>query len=190
MSRPCRSISAFTRNLIASSMMGYFPYFHRMVRGIIPIDTMGLFLLCSLCRCGRPISTTRELHMSLPLPYAVFTPFSSTTLIVPRAGARPIKVEKPPPRSLAKDRPVRPERRAPRRRANADAARCPTAARLRALCADAAGAGALRGLRGLAGAGGQASGGAKPGRIAATYALEVTAPRTARTASSAPWSAR
>ena len=37
--------------------------------------------------------------MSLPAPFHVFSPFSSTKIIVPRAGARPLRVETIKPRA-------------------------------------------------------------------------------------------
>ena len=35
------------------------------------------------------------------VPFSSFTPFSTTTILVPRAGARPLKVEKAKPRPAA-----------------------------------------------------------------------------------------
>ena len=39
--------------------------------------------------------------MTFPAPLRVFSPFSSTTILVPRAGARPLRVEKVKPRAAA-----------------------------------------------------------------------------------------
>ncbi len=39
--------------------------------------------------------------MTFPAPFRVFSPFSSTTILVPRAGARPLRVETVKPRAAA-----------------------------------------------------------------------------------------
>lgn len=120
--------------------------------------------------------------MPLPLPYAVFSPFSSTTLIVPRLGARPIKVEKARPRAAlpktgqfglsAEPRPtaqVVTLRLLPPPPASVLYAQTPQGLARSEAFEDWLEQAVKRLVA------------QKPGRIAATYALEVTAPRTART---------
>jgi hypothetical protein len=115
-------------------------------------------------------------------PYSVLSPFSSTTLIVPRAGARPLRVEKARPCAAlpktgqfglsAESRPAAPT-------IILHAPPPPPASILYVRTAQ----GLVRSeayedwleqaARRLAAQ--------RPGRIAATYALDVTAPRNSRT---------
>jgi hypothetical protein len=120
--------------------------------------------------------------MNQTVPFRAFSPFATTTFIVPRAGARPLRVEKAKPRAVllktgafglcAEPRPVAPEitlRLAPP----------PAPASLyvqtaRGLVRSEAFEDWLeQAARRIAAQ--------RPGRVAAGYALVVTAPRTART---------
>jgi hypothetical protein len=120
--------------------------------------------------------------MIFPAPVSVFSPFSTTTLIVPRAGARPVRVEKARPRAAAPKTGqfgLSAEARPAAQTLVLHVPPPPPASILYVPTAQ----GLVRSeafedwlehaARRLAGQ--------KPGRIAATYALEVTAPRTART---------
>ncbi len=120
--------------------------------------------------------------MTFLAPFCVISPFSSTTVIVPRAGARPLRVEK------ARPRPATPktgqfglsaEPRAAAKKIVLHAPPPPPASILyvqtpRGLVRSEAYEEWLeQAAKRLAAQ--------KPGRIAATYALEITAPRNSRT---------
>lgn len=115
-------------------------------------------------------------------PHRVFSPFASTTFIVPREGARPLRVERAKPRAaLPKTGQfgLSAEPRAAQQTVTLKAPPPPPASVLYV----ATGQGLVRSeafedwleqaIKRLVAQ--------KPGRIAATYALDVIAPRTART---------
>lgn len=120
--------------------------------------------------------------MTLLAPFCVISPFSSTKIIVPRAGARPVRVE------MAKPRPATPktgqfglsaEPRAAAQIITLQAPPPPPASLLY-----------VRTPQGLVRSeayedwldqAAKRLSQQKPGRIAATYALEILAPRNART---------
>ncbi len=116
------------------------------------------------------------------VPFSTFTPFSSTTIITPRAGARPLKVEK------AKPRPAAPktgrfglaaEPRDVARRVEVKAPPPPAAAQLYVHNGQAYVRSEIyehwldEAARRVIGQ--------KPGRMSSSYALEIVAPRTTRT---------
>jgi hypothetical protein len=116
------------------------------------------------------------------VPFSTFTPFSTTTILVPRAGARPLKVEK------AKPRPAAPktgrfglaaEPRAIARKIEVKAPPPPSAAQLYVhvgqtyVRSEAFEHWLDEAARRVIGQ--------KPGRMSASYALEILAPRTTRT---------
>ncbi len=120
--------------------------------------------------------------MTLPLPFCVVSPFSSTKIVVPRAGARPLRVE------TARPRPALPKTG----QFGLSAEPRPAARKIALLAPPPPPASVLyvqtpQGLvrseayedwleqaaRRLAAQ--------RPGRIDATYALEIAAPRNSRT---------
>jgi hypothetical protein len=120
--------------------------------------------------------------MNLPAPVCVLSPFSSTTLIVPRAGHRPVRVEKAQPRAALPKTGQFGLSAEPRPAAKKITLFVPPPPPPSLLY--------VQTRQGLARSENfedwleQASrrlGAQRPGRIAATYALEVTAPRTSRT---------
>jgi hypothetical protein len=120
--------------------------------------------------------------MTLLAPFCVVSPFSSTTIIVPRAGARPLRVEKARPRAaLPKTGQfgLSAEPRPATQKITLHAPPPPPASILYVQTPQ----GLVRSeayedwLEQAA----KRLTAQRPGRIAATYALEVTAPRNSRT---------
>ncbi len=120
--------------------------------------------------------------MTFPAPLRVFSPFSSTTILVPRAGARPLRVEKVKPRAAA-----------PKTGSFGLSAELRPAARTVTVHVPAPPPASVLYVptpKGLARSeayeewldqAARRLNAQKPGRIGATYALEVVAPRNART---------
>jgi hypothetical protein len=120
--------------------------------------------------------------MSLPAPFHVFSPFSSTKIIVPRAGARPLQVETARPRAALPKTGQFGLSAEPRPAAQSLTLLVPTPPPASLLYvptpkglvrSEAYEDWLERAARRIAAQ--------KPGRIAATYALAVAAPRNART---------
>jgi hypothetical protein len=120
--------------------------------------------------------------MNQTLPFRAFSPFASTTFIVPRAGARPLRVEKAKPRAAlpktgqfglsSEPRPVARDvtlRLSPP--PSPSSLYVPTSQGL--MRSEAFEDWLEQAARRIAAQ--------KPGRVAANYALVITAPRTART---------
>lgn len=120
--------------------------------------------------------------MTLPLPFCVVSPFSSTKIIIPRAGARPLRVETARPRAALPKTGQFGLSAEPRATAQKIALLAPPPPPASVLYVPTP-QGLVRSeayedwleqaARRLAAQ--------KPGRITATYALEVTAPRNSRT---------
>jgi hypothetical protein len=116
------------------------------------------------------------------VPFSCFTPFSTTTILVPRVGARPLKVEK------AKPRPAAPKTgrfglaaqpRAVARKIEVKAPPPPAAAQL--YVHDGRTYVRSEAFEQWLDAAARRVSGQKPGRMSASYALEIVAPRTTRT---------
>lgn len=120
--------------------------------------------------------------MSFPAPFRVFSPFSSTTIVVPRAGARPLRVE------TVKPRPALPKTgqfglsAEPRPAAQSITVLIPAPPPASVLYVPTP-QGLVRSeaYEEWLDQAARRLNAQKPGRIAATYALEVFAPRNART---------
>jgi hypothetical protein len=120
--------------------------------------------------------------MSLPAPFHVFSPFSSTKINVPRAGARPLRVEIVKPRAALPKTGQFGLSAEPRPAAQSLTLLVPTPSPASVLYVPTP-KGLVRSeayedwLERAA----RRINAQKPGRIAATFALAVTAPRNART---------
>lgn len=136
----------------------------------------------SVLRLKLPSKPISKAIMSLPAPYRVFSPFSSTTIIIPRAGARPLRVET-----------VKPHAALPKTgQFGLSAEPRPAAQKLTLLVPPPPPASVLyvptpQGLvrseayEDWLEKAARRLNAQKPGRIGATYALEVVAPRNSRT---------
>jgi len=120
--------------------------------------------------------------MTLLAPFSVLSPFSSTTLIVPRAGHRPVRVEKAKPRAALPKTGQFGLSAEPRPAAKTITIAAPPPPPASILY--------VQTPRGLARSeafedwlekAARRVVAQRPGRIEATYSLEVTAPRTSRT---------
>ena len=144
---------------------------------------MGLFTLCSIHRYEQRLQNLQVefLHDPSHSSECLFLPclhhLHHAARPRPAAAGRKGQAS----RRLAENRPVRTLRRTATRRAENNAAPVAAALPLQSLCADAKRPGPLRSFRGLVGACRVGLAAQKPGRISATYALDITAPRTART---------
>lgn len=127
-------------------------------------------------------SHQEPLLMSNIVPFSSFTPFSTTTILVPRAGARPLKVEKAKPRPgapktgrfglAAEPRPVS-------RKIEVKAPPPPAAAQL--YVHDGRSYVRSEAFEHWLDEAARRVIGQKPGRMSRSYALEIVAPRTSRT---------
>jgi hypothetical protein len=126
---------------------------------------------------------SRALPMTNIVPFSSFMPFSSTTIITPRAGARPVKVEKAKPRAAAPKTGrfgLCAEPRDVARRIEVKAPPPPGAASLYVHNGHGAYVRSEAFEHWLDEAARRVIG-QKPGRMSSSYALEIVAPRTTRT---------
>jgi hypothetical protein len=118
--------------------------------------------------------------MTFPAPFHVFSPFSSTTILVPRAGARPLTVETVKPRAAAPKTGsfgLSAEPRPAARRITVHVPAPPPASML--YVPTPKGLVRSEGYDEWLDRAARRLNAQKPGRIGATYALEVVAPRKA-----------
>ncbi|HUO54843.1 MAG TPA: hypothetical protein VMU18_08890 [Rhodoblastus sp.] len=119
---------------------------------------------------------------SFPAPFRVFSPFSSTTVIVPRAGARPLRVETVKPRAALPKTGQFGLSAEPRPAAQKISVHVPAPPPASVLYVPTP-KGLVRSeaYEDWLDQAARRLNAQKPGRIGATFALEVIAPRTART---------
>jgi hypothetical protein len=120
--------------------------------------------------------------MTLPAPFRLLSPFSSTTLIVPRVGARPVRVEKARPRPAAPKTGQFGLSAEPRPAAQKITLHAPPPPPASVLYVQTTqGMARSEAYEDWLEQAAKRLAVQKPGRIAATYALEIAAPRSSRT---------